>query len=148
MVSDFYRLRVWFPHLVLLRCLCPAPSQTRFQAPEYAKWPKMAYSARIMPQSYILLLRPYYVRNSAGRMCKGLLMARISCAVGTCNAMLRNRLESQMCSVLIFIMFRNTFPFKNTQLKATNVFRAILRGILTGSKVCSFFIFSAWPLIG
>ena len=33
----------------------------------------MAYSARIMPQSYILLLRPYYARNSAGRMCKGLL---------------------------------------------------------------------------
>ena len=32
----------------------------------------MAYSARIMPQSYILLLRPYYARNSAGRMCKGL----------------------------------------------------------------------------
>ena len=72
MVSDFYRLRVWFRHLVLLRCACPAPSQTRSQAPEYAKWPKMAYSARIMPQSYILLLRPYYARNSAGRMCKGL----------------------------------------------------------------------------
>ena len=68
------RLRVWFRHLVLLGCSCPAPSQTRSQAPEYAKWPKMAYSARIMPQSYILLLRPYYARNSAGRMCKGLLL--------------------------------------------------------------------------
>ena len=73
MVNDFYRLRVWFRHLVLLGCSCPAPSQTRSQAPEYAKWPKMAYSARIMPQSYILLLRPYYARNSAGRMCKGLV---------------------------------------------------------------------------
>ena len=73
MVNDFYRLRFWFGHLVLLGCSCPASSQTRSQAPEYAKWPKMAYSARIMPQSYILLLRPYYARNSAGRMCKGLV---------------------------------------------------------------------------
>ena len=69
MVSDFYRLRVWFRHLVLFGCSSPAPSQSRSQAPEYAKWPKMAYSARIMPQSYILLLRPYYARNFAGRLC-------------------------------------------------------------------------------
>ena len=65
-------------------------------------------------------------------------MARISCAVGMHNAILRNHLENQMCSVLIFITFRNTFPFKNTQVKATKVFRAVLRGILTGSKMCSF----------
>ena len=76
MVSDFYRLRVWLRHLVLLGCSCPAPSQTRSQAPEYAKWPKMAYSARNMPQSYILLLRPYFARNSASRMCKGLAVTK------------------------------------------------------------------------
>ena len=75
-------------------------------------------------------------------------MVWISCAVGMRNAILRNHLESQMCSVLIFITFRYTFHFKNTQLKATKVFRAVLRGILTGSKMCSFFIFSAWLLIG
>ena len=34
------------PTLFLLERLCPAPSQTRSQAPEYAKWPKMAYYAR------------------------------------------------------------------------------------------------------
>ena len=76
------------------------------------------------------------------------LTARISCAVGIRNAMLRNHLESQMCSVLIFITFRNTFPFKHTQLKATKVFRAELKVIITRSKVCSFFIFSAYLLIG
>ena len=85
-----------FRHLVLLGCSCTAPSHTRSQAPEYAKWPKMAYSARIMPQSYILLglcpnhifcswsrgrimpqsyillliERSYYARNSARRCLK------------------------------------------------------------------------------
>ena len=58
---------------VLLGCSCPAPSQTRSQAPEYAKRPKMANSARIMPQLYFRLLMPYYAGNSAGRMCEGLL---------------------------------------------------------------------------
>lgn len=72
MVNDFYQFRVWFRHLVSLGCSCPALSQTRPQAPEYPKLPKMAHSARIMPQLYFLLLRPYYARNSAGRMCKGL----------------------------------------------------------------------------
>lgn len=31
-----------------------------------------AYSTRIMPQLYFLLLTPYCARNSAGRVCKGL----------------------------------------------------------------------------
>ena len=68
-------------------------------------------------------------------------MAHISCAVGIRNAMLRNHVESQMCSVLTFKTFRNTLPFKNTHLKATIVFRAVLRGILTGSKCVAFFYF-------
>ena len=38
---------------------------------EYAKWPKMGYSARIMPQLYFLLLRPYHARNFADRTKKG-----------------------------------------------------------------------------
>ena len=72
MVSDFYRLRVWFRHLILLGCSCPAPSQTRSQAPEYAKCPKWPILLGLCP-NHILLLRPYYARNSAGRMCKGLV---------------------------------------------------------------------------
>ena len=48
-------------------------SQTRSQAPEYAQWPKMAYSIRIIPQVYFLLLKPYYARNSAGGMSKAYL---------------------------------------------------------------------------
>ena len=72
LVSDFYQFRVWFLLLVLLGCLCPASSQTRSEAPEDTKWPKKAYSTRIMPQLYFLLLRPCCARNSAGRVCKGL----------------------------------------------------------------------------
>ena len=55
-----------------LDCLCPVSSQTRSEAPEDTTWPKKAYSSRITPQLYFLLLRPYCARNSAVRVCKGL----------------------------------------------------------------------------
>ena len=64
-------------------------------------------------------------------------MTRKPYPAGMRNAILRNHLKIPMCSVFIFI------TFKNTQLKAMKVLRAVLRGILTGNKMCSFFIFSA-----
>ena len=117
MVSDFYRLRVWFRHLVLLGCSCPAPSQTRFQAPEYAKRPKMAYSARIMPQSYILLLRPYYARNSAGRMCKGLLVGKFKAtsAVQIVSKLITN--VAQLQTVITKVKMFRAFLSDTQQLK-------------------------------
>ena len=38
------------------------------------KWPILL---GLCPKSYILLLRPYYARNSAGRMCKGLTLTNM-----------------------------------------------------------------------
>lgn len=49
LVSDFYQLRVWFLHRVLLDCLCPAPSQTRSEAPECTEWPKGLFYSDNVP---------------------------------------------------------------------------------------------------
>ena len=98
-----------------------------------------------------------------------------SCAVGMRNAILRNHRKIQRPSV--FVTFRNTFPFNPFTPKSdlidftlSNARRfysskgdpsgvkglkvphlrqqRFLRGILIGSKMCSFFIFSTWLLIG
>ena len=72
MVSNFYRLRVWFRHLVLLGCCAQLPLRLVPRPQNIQNGQKWPILLGLCP-NHILLLRPYYARNSAGRMCKGLV---------------------------------------------------------------------------